>query len=268
MKTFLYLKRTFYFFFSLFLFFSIYFQPALASEEKDFSRIYQKAIIASRDGDFLNALDYWDQLIKIRPDDPLVLSNHGNTLLALGDAKGAIIDQTRAIEILPDEFDPRLNRGMAEENLYEWDKAENDYRWILQRDSNNSSALYNLANVKIAQGNWKEAEILFEKASLSGSDFAIATSSRALALYQLGQLDEAELELRKLIRRHPMFADARASMTAILWAKGSFGEAESYWASASGLDTRYRDSDWLLNIRRWPPQPVDDLMHFLNLEQS
>ena len=268
MKTFIYMQRIFYFLLTVFLFFLISFQPALALDEQDFSRIYQKALMSSRDGDFLNAFDYWDQLLKIRPDDPLILTNHGNTLLALGDAKGAIRDQTRAIELLPEEFDPRLNRGIAEENLHQWEKAENDYKWILQRDSNNSSALYNLGNVKIAQGNWKESETLFQKASLSTADFAIATSSRALALYQLGDLDEAELELRKLIRRHPMFADARASMTAILWAKGSYGEAESYWASASGLDARYRDSDWLLNIRRWPPQPVDDLMHFLNLEQS
>ena len=95
----------------------------------------------------------------------------------------------------------------------------------------------------------------------------MARSSKALALYQLGKLEKAELELRKLIRRYPMLADARAGLTALLWSNGSIGEAESNWAAASGLDSRYGQSEWLLNIRRWPSQPAMDLMAFLEFAE-
>ena len=34
------------------------------------------------------------------------------------------------------------------------------------------------------------------------------------------------------------------------------------------LDQRYRQADWLEQVRRWPPQPTADLMAFLALEAS
>jgi tetratricopeptide (TPR) repeat protein len=93
----------------------------------------------------------------------------------------------------------------------------------------------------------------------------MARSSAALAAFQLGELEEAERQLRSLIRRYPLFADARAGLTALLWSRGARGEAESHWAAASGLDPRYRQADWLLGIRRWPPEPVRALQRFLAL---
>ena len=109
---------------------------------------------------------------------------------------------------------------------------------------------------------------LFSKASEALPGFVMARSSQALAAYQLGELDVAKKDLRKLILRYPMLADARAAMSALLWRQGSYGEAESHWAAAAGLDNRYRQSDWLLKVRRWPPQPTADLMTFLALESS
>ena len=55
-------------------------------------------------------------------------------------------------------------------------------------------------------------------------------------------------------------------LTALLWSKGFFGEAESHWAAVEGLDSRYKQHDWLVNIRRWPTDPANDLMAFLDLE--
>ena len=63
------------------------------------------------------------------------------------------------------------------------------------------------------------------------------------------------------------FADARAALSGLLWHRGFAGEAESHWAAAAGLDQRYRQADWLREVRRWPPVPTQDLMAFLALEQ-
>ncbi len=108
---------------------------------------------------------------------------------------------------------------------------------------------------------------MFDKASIARPGFAMARSSKALCDYQMGEFDQAESELRNLIRRYPMMADARAALSAVLWRKGFSGEAESHWAAASGLDARYSQKEWLSNIRRWPPQPIADLMAFLALER-
>ena len=228
--------------------------------------LFNDALEASRDGRFYDALAIWDRFLKLSPKDAAAWSNRGNVRLTLGDPHGAIEDQTMAIKLLPLESDPHLNRGVAEETLQRWEDAEIDYQWILDREPNDASALYNLGNVNGAKGDWSCAQALFRRASLARPGFAFAWSSEALSLYQLGDFDQAESELRRVIRKYPMHADARAALSALLWRQGLLGEAESNWAAAAGLDNRYRDLEWLLKIRRWPPQPSKDLMAFLNLE--
>ena len=236
-------------------------------------QLFDQALSASRSGDFAGALPLWNQVIEIAPGDAAAWSNRGNVHLALGDPQAAIADQTRAMELDPQSPDPHLNRGTAEEALQRWDAAEADYRWILAANAAaaeppDASALYNLGNVQGSRGDWPAARDSFVQAADARPGFAMARSSAALAAFQLGEFDQAEVELRRLIRRYPLFADARAGLTALLWRRGARGEAESHWASASGLDPRYRQSEWLLQIRRWPPEPVQALSDFLALSSG
>ena len=233
----------------------------------DVEALYGRALQASQSGDFVQALPLWNQVLELSPQDAAALSNRGNVRLALGDPDGAIADQTRSIELAPEELDPHLNRGTAEETLQDWAAAEADYLWILERDATDASALYNLGNVRGSTGEWDSARGLYEEAADARPGFAMARSSAALAAWQQQDLVWAEAELRKLIRRYPLFADARAALSGLLWQGGLSGEAESHWAAAAGLDTRYRQKDWLLDVRRWPPQPTQQLMAFLALEE-
>ena len=233
----------------------------------DVEALYGRALQASQSGDCVQALPLWNQALELSPQDAAALSNRGNVRLALGDPDGAIADQTRSIELAPEELDPHLNRGTAEETLQDWAAAEADYLWILERDATDASALYNLGNVRGSTGDWDSARRLYEEAADARPGFAMARSSAALAAWQQQDLVWAEAELRKLIRRYPLFADARAALSGLLWQGGSSGEAESHWAAAAGLDTRYRQKEWLLDVRRWPPQPTQQLMAFLALEE-
>ena len=241
-------------------------QPFSIQAKASSQILFEKALQESREGDFIQANKDWNLFITHNPEDAAALSNRGNILLALGDPEAAIRDQTKAIEISPEDLDPYVNRGIAQEALKHWKEAAEDYNWVLKQNPDNSSALYNLANVMGSMGNWIEAERLFHKASSSRTGFAMARSSEALSIYQLGDLDVAEEKIRFLIRKYPLFADARAVLSAILWRKGFIGEAESNWAAAAGLDIRYREKDWVLNVRRWPPIPTNDLIAFLALE--
>ena len=228
--------------------------------------LFEKALQESNDGDFIQAEKDWSLYLNYHPDDAAALSNRGNIRLALGDPQGAIRDQTMAIESSPKDLDPYLNRGIAEEALQLWEDASNDYNYVLKNHPKDVSALYNLGNVMGSMNNWTEAKRLFSLAADSSNSIAMARSSEALAIYQLDDLELAEEKIRLLIRKYPLFADARAALSALLWSKGFSGEAESNWAAAAGLDIRYREKDWLLNIRRWPPRPTNDLIAFLALD--
>ena len=242
--------------------------PAQATAEVPqvpLQRLFEQALGASRQGSFSEALALWNQVLEVAPEDAAAWSNRGNVRLALGDPEGAIADQGRAMALDANNPDPHLNRGTAEEALGRWEAAAADYRWILERDPADASALYNLGNVAGSLGDWREARRCYTAAAEARPGFAMARSSAALAAFQLADLPEAERELRALIRRYPLFADARAGLTALLWQRGSRGEAESNWAAASGLDPRYRQEEWLLQVRRWPPDPVQALDQFLHL---
>jgi len=238
-----------------------------ASQAKELPKIlFEKALQESKNGDFIQAEKDWSLFLNDNPDDAAALSNRGNILLALGDPKAAIRDQTKAIEISPEDLDPYINRGIAEEALKLWEDARKDYNYVLTNNPKDASALYNLANVMGSMDNWNEAKRLFSQAASSNNGIAMARSSEALAIYQLGDFELAEKKIRLLIRKYPLFADARAALSALLWRKGFTGEAESNWAAAAGLDIRYREKNWLLNIRRWPPNPTNDLIAFLAFE--
>ena len=248
------------------LFIFIVFVP-FSSQAKELPKVlFEKALQESKDGDFIQAEKDWSLFLNENPDDAAALSNRGNILLALGDPQGAIKDQTKAIEISPEDLDSYLNRGIAEEALKLWDDAINDYQYVLKKNPKDVSALYNLGNVMGSMDNWIEAKSFFSKAASSNNGMAMASASEALSIYQLGDLELAEKKIRILIRKYPLFADPRAALSALLWRKGLIGEAESNWAAAAGLDIRYREQNWLLNIRRWPPNPTNDLIAFLSLE--
>ena len=241
-----------------------YVSPSYSLNSREES--FKYALDLSSSGNFNLALEEWNNYLEFYPEDGAALSNRGNVRLVIGDVKGSIDDQDKAINLNPDELDPYINRGIAEEALGLWSLAKNDYMFVISKDRENSSALYNFANVEGSLSNWERARNLFAKAATYNSGFAMARSSMALADYQLGNIDEAEKELKKLIRRYPTFADARAALTALNWSRGRSGQAESNWIAVTELDSRYSDEKWLIKVRRWPPEPTKDLMKFIALK--
>ncbi len=248
----------------IFLLIILHTSPTFAADSREL--LFYEALDYSSIGEFNNSLDKWNDYLEIYPDDPAALSNRGNTKLVMGDPKGSIIDQNKAIELNPSELDPYINRGIAYESLGLWLQAKDDYLYVISKDKENSSALYNLANVEGSLDDWEKARGFFYRAAQYNPGFAMARSSEALANYQLGNVEASEEELRKLIRRYPTFADARAALTALQWSQGKSGEAESNWIAAVELDPRYAQEDWLLEVRRWPPAPVEDLMKFISIK--
>ena len=113
---------------------------------------------------------------------------------------------------------------------------------------------------------WAAAIADFQAAADLDPNFALARVNYGLALYQVDEVQESIRVLRAVVRKYPNFPDARAALTAALWADQRRGDAESQWVVVFGLDQRYKDLDWVRTIRRWPPKVADALEQFLTLE--
>jgi tetratricopeptide (TPR) repeat protein len=226
----------------------------------------EKAFITSREGDYAAANELWTQLLEYLPEEPAIWSNRGIVRASQFQLDGAIADYTQAISLAPDEPDSYLNRGAAYEMKQEWDAAIADYNYVLELDPKEAGALNNRGNAEAGQGDWEAAIADYQQAADLDPNFALARVNYGLALYQVDRSNEALKVLRGVVRKYPNFPDARAALTAGLWASNKRGEAESQWVAVEGLDSRYKDVDWIRTIRRWPPKVADALEQFLTLE--
>ncbi len=234
----------------------------------DLGDIYKKAFAATNAGDFVTAEGLWSEAIERMPTNPATWSNRGNARVSQFKLEEAIADFDQASELAPDEPGPYVNRGTAWEGLREWDKAIADYNRGLALDPEDPVAINNRGNAQGGKGDWEAAKADFYQAAALAPGFALANINYALATYQLGDKTEGTRYLRNLVRRYSQAADPRAALTAVLWDQGLQGDAESNWAAVIGLDNRYRDLDWVANIRRWPPNVVNALERFLKLESA
>ena len=138
----------------IFIFLNIfYIAPCYSSSLRE--DLFKNALNQSSAGKFNLALEEWNQYLDSYPNDAAGFSNRGNIRLVIGDAKGSIDDQNKAISLNPREIDPYINRGIAEEALGLWSQAKKDYMFVISQDSKNFSALYNLANVEGSTSHWE-----------------------------------------------------------------------------------------------------------------
>ncbi len=233
---------------------------------RELDELAQKAYTATNAGDFITAESYWTQIIEQFPDNPAALSNRGNARVSQNKLEDAIRDYNKAVELAPSATDPYLNRGAALEGLGKWKDAIADYNHLLELDPKDAMAYNNRGNAEAGLGQWESAILDYRKAADTAPNFAFARANYAIALYQTGKTEEAIRNMRNIVRKYPNFADMRAALTAAYWAEGKRGEAESNWVAAVGLDRRYKDLDWVANVRRWPPVMVAALDKFLKLQ--
>lgn len=225
-----------------------------------------QAFAATDKGDFATAEKYWTEIIERFPTNAGAWSNRGNSRVSQNKLEAALTDYNQAIKLAPNVTDPYLNRGTALEGLGKWQEAIADYNHVLELDPQDAMAYNNRGNAKTGLGKWQEAIADYQKATQIAPKFAFARANYALAMYEIGEKQQAEREMRNIVRKYPRFADMRAALTATYWVGGKKGEAESNWVAAYGLDIRYKDINWVRNIRRWPPSLVAALDRFLNLD--
>jgi tetratricopeptide (TPR) repeat protein len=243
-------------------------EPDAQEISQTVNALFDEAFEATSHGDFVTAETLWTQILDQYPHNAAVWSNRGNARVSQNKLEAALEDYNQSVALAPDQPDPYLNRGTALEGLQQWEAAIADYNRVLELDPQDAFAYNNRGNAQAGNGDWKAALADYEKAAALNPGFAMAQANCGLALYQLGQTDASLQRFRNLVRKYPQFADMRAALVAGLWSRGQRGEAESQWVSAVGLDGRYRDVNWVRQVRRWPPTLVNALEQFLSLQSS
>lgn len=138
----------------------------------------------------------------------------------------------QALQQFPDDLSLLYTRAMVAEKQGDLEQLEQDLRFIIEREPDNAMALnalgYTLAD---RTDRYSEALALIEQAfSLNPDDPAIL-DSLGWVNYRLGNLEQAEAQLRQAHQRFPDH-EVAAHLGEVLWAAGKRREARAIWTEA------------------------------------
>ncbi|MDH0648472.1 tetratricopeptide repeat protein [Pseudomonas sp. GD03858] len=164
--------------------------------------------------------DYAIQLYLIEAES---LGNNGKEAQA-----GQVLEQ--AIKRYPDDLNLLYTRAMLAEKRNDLAQMEKDLRAILVREPENAMALnalgYTLAD---RTTRYAEAKALIDKAHQLTPDDPAVLDSLGWIAYRMGNLEEAERQLRLAFERFPDH-EVAAHLGEVLWANGKRREARQVWA--------------------------------------
>ena len=219
----------------------------------------------------LSALDGMKGATPVLPEEELTTSyNRGNSYLMQGQFEDALASFNRALELSPNNADILLSRGIVYEKLFQWQSAIDDYQlansMLKKRPfaKDDATAFSNLANAETGLLKWEEALRDYTYASKLDPKFVAPQLGRSLVLYELGRPQESIAYFKQLASKYPYFADGQAALAVMLWGEGENKDVMDMWETAIEQDSRYRDVEWVRNIRRWPPSLVGTLEKFMN----
>lgn len=120
----------------LFLLISIISFFACSQKTNDYKKLYQLALTETDNGNFDEAIDYLDQVIKIKPDFDSAYAERAYNYLSVDEPELALKDADKAVSLNYNNTCALYYRGMINDYLYKTDEAIKDYTHIIRlRDS-------------------------------------------------------------------------------------------------------------------------------------
>ncbi|MFD2201238.1 tetratricopeptide repeat protein [Shivajiella indica] len=135
-------------------------------------------------------------------------SNKGDVLFSQGEYEAAIAAYDNFLSSKPKNVKALYNRGRANEELGNLEKAEKDFLLALEQDSKNTQVLLSLSNVYQKQKKHNNALLYASYAVEVPGAPAMAYFMKGRALHQIGNTNEAYKEYSAAIKMDKNFGMA------------------------------------------------------------
>src|SRR5436190_12557089 len=127
-----------------------------------------------------------------------------------------------------------------------WRNGETLWRHALANTSVNPLAQSNLGDALMRKGQLDDAIVHFRKVLRTNPDFAEANNSLGYVLMKKGQLDEAVVHFRKALEINARNAEANNNLGYVLMKKGQMDEAVVYFRKALKTNPEYPNANYNL----------------------
>lgn len=165
---------------------------------------------AARDaiGEFQMALEDFNRVLAILPEDPAAYSNRALTFYHLGEFDEAVADYDRALALLPDDALLHYRRGNAYFSQGNYAAALADYNRAIILNPDYAPAYNNRGAVYARQEQYALAVADFNQSLRLLPDYTEAYRNRALAYRLQGEADKAIADYTRLLELLPNDAAA------------------------------------------------------------
>lgn len=160
-------------------------------------------LLAVRKRAFDRAIEDFDKVLVIEPDNVEALVSRGDAFGQLGDLGRAMADLNRAVALAPDKPAALVARGQIESRRGNLAGAARDYEAALKIDPRYTTALINLAAVRAMQGAPAAAVGLLDQAITIDRRNPLAFYNRGYAEFSLKQYDKAIADYGSAIEIDP-----------------------------------------------------------------
>ncbi len=135
----------------------------------------------------------------------------------------------------------RYLRGALSQKIDDFDKAKEDYAFLVKEKAADASILNNLGTIYASDRKYREAIDLFIKAAAENPDMAEVHDNLAAASLQTGDYKRAMDEYERVLKEEPENTNALYNLGIIYMSKGDPGKAKELWEKA--LAIRPEDGD-------------------------
>jgi tetratricopeptide (TPR) repeat protein len=176
-------------------------------------------------GAYDRAIQDFDQAVRLKPDNALALYNRGNAYLRNGAYDRAIQDFDHAIQLAPGSVEALVNRGMAFRRKGAYDRAIQDFDEAIRLRPGLAEAFSNRGTIYADKGAYNRALQDFDQAIRLKPDYAEAFNNRG-NLYRIkGAYDRAIQDFDQAIRLKPDNALAFTNRGNAYVGKGEYDRA-------------------------------------------
>ncbi len=167
-------------------------------------------------------------VLRLDPDDPVSLSVLGQAVARLGRIEEGIAHLLRAVRLKPDMLLGYLGLAETLRDFGRLDEAAEAYRAALRLEPDNFALHNELALVLRRQRHYPEALACYDAALRARPDYAQAWAYRGGLMLDLGQIDEAERNLRSALALSPNDMWVRSSLLFCLTHSARHSAAEVF----------------------------------------
>jgi tetratricopeptide (TPR) repeat protein len=191
--------------------------------------------------DYDSAVAFFELAIQIDTDNPTFHYNLGLTLGRQGKPAEATQAFDEAIRLKKDWAELHYQRGIGLHQQGKLAESEAAFREATRLKPRWPEPHYELGVVIAAQNqrNFWEATTAWREAVYLKADYGDALNNLGLALFNLGKLPEAEVELRKARRCQANDADVRYNLGLVLEKRGQAADAETEFRKALEIQPGY-----------------------------